>query len=124
MHAIDIARSGDVVLSLSRVETPDSEMPSVYNTAPPLVVEGVGSAREQYDQQGYFTCFNARHSGYWTTSLKPARPSSYPRSITLTIWPYPESPSEDQSVTFYNIPLPPRQNVDDVFAAETEVIQY
>jgi len=124
LHAIDINLSGDVVLSLSRVETPDSEMPSVYNSAPPLVVEAVGSAGEQYSQDNRFGCYNARHSGYWTTTLKPAKPNSYPRSITLTIWPYPESPSEDQSVTFYNIPLPPRQNVDDLFAAETEVIQY
>jgi len=124
LHAIDINRDGDVVLSLSRVERADGEMPLVYNTAPPLVVEGVGSAGEQYEQQRYFSCYNARHSGYWTTTLKPLKPDAHPRSLTLTIWPYPDSPSDDQSVTFYDVLLPPRQNVDDLFAAETEMIQY
>jgi len=124
LHAIDIQHGGDVVLSLSRVETPDSEMPLVYNHAPPLVVEAVGSAGDQYEQQNYYSCYNARHSGYWTTTLKPLKPHAYPRAMTLTIWPYPGSPSEDQFVTFKDIPLPPRHDTDDLFAAETEVIQY
>jgi len=124
LHSVDVNRSGDILLSLSRVETPDSEMPSVYNSAPRLFVEARGNGGEEYTQQNYFGCFNARHSGYWTTTLKPANAESRPRSITLTIWPYKESPSEDQSVTFRNIPVPPRQDVDDVMAASTEVIQY
>jgi len=124
LHAIDIQRNGDVVLSVSRVETPDSEMPLAYNSAPPLVVEGIGSPGELYAQQNYYGCYNARRSGYWTTTLKPEDPGALPRSLTLTIWPYRESPSEEQFVVFPNVPLPPRQDVNDLYAAEKRVVQY
>ena len=124
LHSVDVNRNGDVLLSLSRVMTADSQMPSVYNSALPLVVEARGTGGERYTQDNGYGCFNARHSGYWTTTLKPANAESRPRSVTLTIWPYKESPSEDQSVTFRNIPVPPREDVDDVMAASTEVIQY
>jgi hypothetical protein len=99
-------------------------MPSVYNSAPPLVLEAVGSGEEQYTQDNAYGCYNARGSGYWITTLIPSDRGRHPRSITLSVTPYPDPPSADQSATFPNIPLPPRQNTDDLFAAETEVIQY
>lgn len=123
LHTIDINRHGGLLLSVSRAETPGSQMPIVYNSAPPLEVEAQGSGGERYVQQDGYSCYNARHAGYWTTTLKPESESSRPATITLTIRPYPESPSADQSVTFRNVPLPPRQDVDDVMAASREVVQ-
>jgi hypothetical protein len=123
LHAIDINRRGDLLLSVSRAETPGSQMPSVYNGAPPLAVEAQGSGGERYEQQNGYSCSNARHAGYWTTTLEPESESSQPASITLTIRPYAHGPSEGQSVTFRNVPLPPRQDVDDVMAASREVGQ-
>ena len=116
LHSVDVNRSGDILLSLSRIETPDSQMPSEYNTAPQLVVEARGSGGEEYTQQNGYSCYNVCDSGYWTTTLRPTNPTTHWCSVTLTIWPYKLSPSEDQSVTFRNIPVPARQNVDDVIA--------
>jgi len=124
LHAIDINRHGDILLSLSRVETPDTQMPSAYNTAPPLEVQAVGSGGERYEQLDGYSCYNARHTGYWTTTLKPANEAANPWAVTLTIRPYPRDPCRDQSVTFRNVPLPPRQDVDDVMVAAHEVIQH
>ena len=124
LHAIDINRHGDILLSLSRVETPDTQMPSVYNSAPALEVQAVGSGGEPYEQLNGYSCYNARHSGYWTTTLKPVNAAAQPRAITLTIRPYPRDPCRDQWVTFRNVPLPPRQDVDDVYAAAREVTQH
>ncbi len=118
LHAIDMKRNGDVVLSLSGV--------AIHSSAPPLGVKATGSGGEHYTQDSHFGCsyHYSRHSVYWVTTLIPADRDRHPRSFTLTVTPDPEAPSADQSVTFRNIPLPPRQNTDDLFAAETEVIQY
>jgi len=123
LHAIDINRHGDILLSLSRVETPENQMTLLYNTAVPIKVEALGSNGEQYEQQNCYTCYNARHAGYWTTTLKPESENSMPQAITLTIRPYPEDPSADQSVTFQNVPLPSRQDADDVAAGTWQITQ-
>ncbi len=124
LHAIDVSNKGDIVLSLSRVKTAESLVPKWYNTTPAIRVEAVGNRSGGYSQLNVYSCYNRWDAGYWTTTLKAESPEADPRTITLTISPYPRSWSEGQSVTFDNVPLPPRQDVDDVFEAETEVIQY
>ena len=124
LHAVDVGRSGNVVLSLERRLKADSALSRNMNSGVPLRVEGVGSNGKGYAQRRVFSCFNDSVVGYWTTTLTPGNPNAHPRTITLTVWPYPKGASEDQSITFNNIPLPSRQNAEDPHAAATEVIQY
>jgi len=124
LHAIDVNRRGDVLLSLGRMATPEGR-PLIFNSGPAFRVEAVASGGGRYTQLHTFTCYNARHAGYWTTTLVPESSASYPYSITLTIWPYDADPNRDQSVTFRGIPLPPRQDLpENPAAAAVEVIQY
>lgn len=50
--------------------------------------------------------------GTWPTTVSVTISNGAPRGMKL------------EPITFRDIPLPPSQNVDDLFAAETEVIQY
>ncbi len=114
------------MLSVSREATPEGK-PLVFNSAPPLKVVAVGDGGEEYTQDHSFGCLNARSVGYWNTTLHPKDPSAQPKSITLTIWPYDAEPCQDQCVTFRDIPLPARQdaeNVEKLFDRYKEVIQY
>ena len=121
LHAIEVAANGEVHLAISRAETGANV---IADSAPPIWVSALGSDGERYDQTDRGPFFGAPGLARAVVTLEPENRGATPRSITLTVTPYPADPSEDQSVTFYNIPLPLRQNVDDVFAAETEVIQY
>jgi hypothetical protein len=68
------------------------------------------------------------HARDYIVSTLEREPSAVPpgiaQTLTLTVRPANREPYADQSVTFRNIPLPPRQHTDDLFATETEVIQY
>ncbi len=122
LHAIDSDMHGWIQLSLSRVETGENH---IRNSAPPILVEAVGSAGERYTQHTEIGPFaGGLGVAYAVVYLEPERATPQPRSITLTVTPYPASPSEGQSVIFENIPLPPRQPVDDVRAQAIEVIEY
>jgi hypothetical protein len=118
LHAVDLDRHGDIALSLSRTTSRRS-----YNGGEPIRVEAVGSAGEQYSQIGRYGCDEYCGVGYWTTQLDREEPGPDPQTVTLTIYPHP-GVSEGQSVTLHDVPLPPRRDVDDVFEAETERIQY
>jgi hypothetical protein len=128
LHSVEVNRHGDIWLSLSRAETADSRMGDAYNSAPPIRVEAVGSGGESYSQLGRYSCYNMGGEGwgvgYWTTTLEAADPDRRPRSVTLTVVPYPEGVSKADSVTFRNVRLPARQDVDDPIAAEVELIEY
>jgi len=121
IHALDVNRSGDIVLSVSRAETGANK---TTNSAPPIVVQAVGDDGSRYSQSNVGPFMGGPGVAFAATPLQAEDAGARPKSVTLTIWPYPSSPSEDQSVTFRNIPLPPRRDVDDVQAAEREVIQY
>ncbi len=120
LHAIDSDVNGWIHLSLSRHETGAVR---TRNCAPAILVEALGSNGERYEQDrnmGPF--FGGPGCAYVVVRLIPLAETPQPASITLTIAPYTDSPSEGQSVTFENLPLPPP--VDDVRAAEIEVIQH
>ena len=124
LHCIDVNRRGDLVLSLHRAPRSESTMSRWQNGSVAWKVEAVDDAGVGYHvvargpQSSYFLV------GYGRASLQREWEEGIPRSVTLTIYPYPQGKTTDQSVTFRNIPLPPRQNVDDLCAAEMEVIQY
>jgi hypothetical protein len=121
LHAIEVAANGDVHLAISRAETGANVIAS---SAPPIRVSALGSDGERYHQTDRGPFFGAPGLARAVVTLEPENRGATPRSITLTVTPYPADPSEDQSVTFRNLPLPPRQDVDDLLATETEVIQY
>ncbi|NIM04370.1 MAG: hypothetical protein GTN69_05260 [Armatimonadetes bacterium] len=118
LHAVDINRRGDIVLSLNRTLKPDPTIS--YKGGQPFRAEATDNAGGEYEQLDGFSCIGP----YWTTTLEHKRGGTNPSRATITIYPYPEGQGAEQSVTFADVPLPPRQKVDDVFAAETEVIQY
>ncbi len=113
VHTVDINRTGDITLSVSRVPTPEAN-PKIFNSGPGMVVEAVGSGGERYTQDSGFSCMNSRYVGYWTTTLHPEDPAKQPASLTFTVWPYDADPCADQSLVLRDVPLPPRQDVDDV----------
>lgn len=123
LHAIDSDRRGWIHLSLSYVYLETAVGP--YKSQPPARVEALDSNGERYKQDmnlgnscGGPGCF------YAVIRLIPLGETPQPDSITLTLSNYADSPSEVQSVTFENLPLPPRRPVDDLRAAEIEVIEY
>ncbi|MBE9565525.1 MAG: hypothetical protein IMF16_02110, partial [Proteobacteria bacterium] len=124
LHAVDVNPQRDVTLSLSRINTPDSAVQAVYNTAEPIRVDAVGSSGERYEQLSRYGCYNAYDVGYWTTTLERQEPGDDPRAVTLTIEPFPKGVSEGQSVIFRYVPLPPRQDVEDVYLTAIEVTEY
>jgi hypothetical protein len=124
LHAVDVNRNGDIVLSLSRELNPESRLSRSMDAAPVMRVEATDSAGGRYTQLHRYSCYSSSTVGYWGTTLERSSAAGNPRTVTLIVHPYAKGVSEDQSVTFRNLPLPPRQNTDDLFAAETEVIQY
>jgi hypothetical protein len=122
LHAIDSDRHGWIHLSLSRHESGENR---ITNSGPPILVEAVGSGGERYDQDSNFgPFFGGPGCAYAVVRLIPVAETPQPDSITLTVTPYAGSPSQGQTLTFENLPLPPRQPVDDLRAEETDVIQY
>ncbi len=129
VHTIDVNRSGDLVVTLSRwLLQPDVQE---LSSSPSPSVHVEDSASVEYVQEPSFTCVNwvseKQTGGYWTTTLRrdrSAEPTQAPRSVSLTIHPYSYAPYQAEAVTFRNLPLPPRQQADDLFKASEEVIQY
>jgi hypothetical protein len=118
LHAMDLNRDGDILLSVVRTTSRRS-----YNCAESMRVEAVGSAGERYSQYGPSGYAEHCGFGYLIARLNREEPGPDPQTVTLRIYPHP-AVSEGQSVTFRDIPIPPRRDVDDVFEAETERIQY
>ena len=116
-------RGGDLVLSLRRELRPNSRL-HFTNTAPPMRVEATDDASAAYTQLNRYGCANRDTVGYWVTTLERQRSDAQPRTVTLTIYPYWSGDSKTQSVTFADVPLPPRQNVDDVVDASRQVVRY
>jgi hypothetical protein len=58
------------------------------------------------------------------TRKKSPIPPGLARTVSIIVQGGTFGMGGDQTVTFADLPLPPRQNVDDLFAAETQVIQY
>ena len=80
---------------------------------------------EQFEQDRNLAPFSGGPGcAYVVVRLIPVAKTSQPEAITLTVTPYAAEPSKDQTVTFENLPLPPRQPVDDLRAAEVEVIEH
>ncbi len=118
LHAVDLNRDGDIALSLSRTTSR-----RWYNAGTPIRVEAAGCGGERYAQYNGYGTSEYCGVGYWTTRLDREESGRDPKTVTLTIYPHPRV-SEGQSVTFHDLPLPPRRDVDDVFEAETERIRY
>jgi hypothetical protein len=141
LHSLDMNRNGDLFVALSRKPKPDSPLalPVERDRLRALAVSAVDNLRATYalaDHGGNSLRSPRIIEGYpepvvfapaeSTVRLRLDRtrsciPSGIAHTVSLMVgggavgW---------QSVTFSNIPLPPRQNTDDLFAAETEVIQY
>jgi len=124
LHGVDIDRRGDIVLSLSRDFKPESPGGPYWNTAVPVRAEASDNGGGEYEQLNRYGCDSRVTVSYWTTILRHKQGGANRSRATFTIYPYPRGQAKGQSVTFANVPMPPRQNVDDVFATETEVIQY
>jgi hypothetical protein len=119
VHAIDVNKSGDLYVTLSRA--PSDQGPKHWNGGIPMDVEAVDNLGAHYVQRNGCGC----SLDYWVRTLdrkEDARSSATPGTVSLTIYPYPQGPNADQSVTFRNLPLPPRQDKEDL--SEEEVIQY
>jgi hypothetical protein len=124
LHAVDVNRRGDVVLSLHRAPRPESKISRWQDGSLRWRVEAADDAGVSYRVGGGGPWGSYFLVSYGTATLVPEHRDRNARSVTLTVYPYPRGQTTDQSVTFRSIPLPPRQNTDDLFAAETEVIQY
>jgi hypothetical protein len=123
LHAIDVSRTGYVVLTLSRW-LPEAEPDPERRPGTPeaRAVDNLGTTYTQDDSR--FGCHTDRMGGYWITTLRPSRPAPAASGISLTIGAEAEAGLGHPPVTFHNLPLPPRQQADDLFKAATEVIQY
>jgi hypothetical protein len=124
LNAIDVNRRGDLVLSLRRELRSEATLQERLNSAVAMRVEAVDDTGARYTQLDRYGCYNYLRVGYWTTTLERGEASRQPKTVTLTIHPYPEDVSEAQSVTFRDLPLPPRQDAYDVIRESCEVIQY
>jgi hypothetical protein len=120
---------GDLILTWSRLPTVEVA-DQLQGLVLPMNVTAVDNLGTPYESlRG---CKEARRGGshgrdYIATTLKRESSQISPgiaRTVTLTVQPAAREPYADQVLVFPNIPLPPRQEVDDLFAAETEVIQY
>jgi len=116
LHSIDVNRKGDLYLMLSRRRTPHSRVPETYNstTMPIVVEEAPDGAGGWYIQRDDFSCAYE----YWVTVLKhesaPENPSP-PDRVALNIYPFPDPMSDiNEFVTFKDLPLPPRQQGEDL----------
>ena len=124
VHAVDVNRHGDIVLSLSRELKPGAPTGPYWNASPIMRAAARDDAGIEYEQLGRYGCNSSLRIAYWTTILERPSEAGRPRTVTLTIWPYAKGAGEEQSVTFQNLRLPPRQDVEDVWEAAKEVIQY
>ena len=125
LHALDVNRYGDVAVTLSRwlpeadwdSEVPQPQLPRV------TVVDDRGI---EYTQALGCGCVVGPAGGYWILNMSPegGEDGPAPQSITLTIGSEEEAQAGHEPVTFRYVPLPPRQDVEGVFEATTEVIQY
>jgi len=119
LHSLDVNQAGDLFVTLSR--WPESQTPLAVQPTPVQAEDDAGGRYVQADGHRFVGSYSG---GYWTVILRREGGVGTPRNVTMTVYADPESPTSDQSVTFRNVPLPPRQDPDDLFAAETEVIQY
>ncbi len=120
MHAVDVDQRGDVVLSMSRVATPEQK-PLIFNSAPAFKVKAIGDGGKEYtDESGFLGMFTPSVA-YCTAVFRPKDPTLRPQTITVTIWPYNADPCADQSVVLRNIPLPAPQAAEGPRVATLEV---
>jgi hypothetical protein len=123
LHAVDVAHNGDVVLTLSRW-LPEGEAAIARRPETPHI-EAEDDRGCTYSQDAGFGCSENPSGGYWVTTLHPATSQSVlPNAITVTIGSPVEAEQGHPPVTFRTLPLPPRQEADDLFKAATEVVQY
>ena len=120
LHAVDVNRHGDIVLSLQRAVNPKSALSASERAVRVEATDDVGG---EYEQLGHYNCWNTGRVGYWITTLKRQQAKGSPQAVTLIIYPCPSGVSAGEVVRF-DVPLPPRQKVDDVLKAATEVTQY
>jgi outer membrane lipoprotein-sorting protein len=123
LHAIDVNRRGDLYLTLSWAPKPGKSSEGFDTDEHPRVsvTSGDGVSYEQNDSASCIT----RQRGpvrecFWAiTMLREGNTASpnLPQTVDITIRPFPR-----QEVTFYGIPLPPRQETDN--PRQEEVIQY
>jgi hypothetical protein len=124
VHALDLNRHGDIVLSMSRKVTPESKMPMTYNTGIPPEVEGTDDAGGIYEGAGGAGgCGERPGFGYEGLALKRTGGGPRPTRATFRIRPYPDGATADQMVTL-TVPLPPRQDVEEPFDGAVEETQY
>jgi len=122
LHAIEVNQQGDIILSLQRNLTPESGLSKWVNGAIPMRVEATDDEEQKYTQLNRYRCDNYFDLGYWVTTLKCGSSVGNPKTVTLTIYPYPNGMSENQFVVLRGIALPSRQK--DPFKTSQEVIQY
>ena len=128
LHVIDVNRRGDVTLTLELEGRPTQQ---VRRFEWPRVDAFDDAGSGYRADSGYGTGRAASGSAggppgracLTVTLIRKSR-IGRPNSLTFTYYPCPVGPTADQSVTFSNLPLPPRQNVADVEKASVEVIQY
>jgi len=113
LHAVDVDRNGKLALGLSRVLSPEAK-PRVFNSATPIEVEIAGDGGERYRRDAGTACYGAPNASYEVWMFRPEDPSRTPRTLTLTVYPYNQGLYEGQSVTWRDVPLPPRQEIEDV----------
>ncbi len=122
LHAIDVSHTGDVVLTLSRW-LPEGEEDIERRPETPYV-QATDDRSGTYSQHSGFGCYENPNGGYWITTLHPDRSGPAADTITLTIGSVEEAERGHPAVTFRDLPLPPRQEAEDLFKAATEVVQY
>jgi hypothetical protein len=123
IHALDLNREGDILLSMSRRMTPESQMPVPYDMAPLPEVEATDDAGGVYEETEGHAVGERQGFGYEGVDLKRKGGGPRPSVATFHIHPYPDGVSADQAVTL-TVPLPPRQEVEDPFDSAIQEVQY
>jgi len=124
IHALDLNREGDILLSMSRRMTPKSEMPVPYDLAPMPEVHATDDAGGIYEATGEGHAVGERQGfGYEGIDLKRSGGGPRPSRAMFHIHPYPDGASADQAVTLA-VPLPPRRDVEEPFDGAVEEMQY
>jgi hypothetical protein len=121
IHDLELDRDGTVYLWLQRKMKRESDSGKYWNGAKVMrsaASDDVGGIYWLYSGYGVFG------GEYWTTKLLRETDGGHPRTITLKIVPYSDRHIPDQFAVFKDLPLPPRRDIPDVFAAEEKIIQY
>jgi len=118
LNSIDVNRDGDLFVTLSRKERKDE--PSYPSKQGYIEADAVDNLGVMYALQGGM--YGGSNPTVRRLNRRPAASSALPRVVTLTVYPCVVGDDRGESVTFPQVPLPPRQDREELFKGE--IVQY